>query len=70
VAYSGDGAHAYVVNEADNSVSVLEPAARTVAATVNVGRAPQAVAVAADGRFAYVTNRDDGTVSVLRLSQP
>jgi YVTN family beta-propeller protein len=56
-----------VVNEGDNTVSVLDGHTGKVTATVRVGRSPRTIAVAPDGRLAYVTNGLDNTVSVLRV---
>jgi YVTN family beta-propeller protein len=56
---------AYVSNSADNTVSVIDTASQTVAATTGVGALPYGVAVDRTTGTAYVTNQDDGTVSVL-----
>ena len=50
-------------------VSVPSPAgaAPRVTSTINVGDAPQSVAVSPNGRKAYVTNLSDGTVSVINV---
>ncbi|MDT4992565.1 MAG: hypothetical protein QOH97_2457 [Actinoplanes sp.] len=69
VAFAADGRHAYVVNEGDNSVSVLDGHTGKVTATVGVGRSPGTVAVSADGRVAYVSNGADNTISVLRVGE-
>jgi len=45
----------YVVNEQSNTVSVIDPAARTIVATVPTGLRPQHVNVDPRGRFFYVT---------------
>jgi YVTN family beta-propeller protein len=45
----------YVVNEQSNTVSVIDPAARTIVATVPTGSRPQSVNVDPQGRFFYVT---------------
>ena len=55
----------YVINQGDNTVSVIDGATRTVTATVPIGKNPYGVAVDPDTHTAYVTNRDDGTVSVI-----
>lgn len=54
----------YAVNQASNSMSVIDTATNTVVGSVAVGALPFAVAVAPDGRHAYVTNvgSDDITV--------
>jgi YVTN family beta-propeller protein len=58
-----------VVNEGDNTVSVLDGRTGAVTATVRVGRSPRTVAVSPDGRLAYVSNGDDDTVSILRVGE-
>ncbi len=45
----------YVANEQSNTVSVVDPAARAIVATVPTGSRPQHVAVDPQGRFFYVT---------------
>ena len=59
------GGKAYVANSADDTVSVIDIATQTVAATIPVSGAPSAVAVSPDGSRAYVTNSAAGTVSVV-----
>jgi YVTN family beta-propeller protein len=56
---------AYVTNDRDNTVSVIDTASNKVVATIPVGQSPTAVAVTRDGAHAYVTNLTDGTVSVI-----
>jgi YVTN family beta-propeller protein len=79
VAVSPDGARVYVTNYWDGvvevggkivtwgagTVSVIDAAARTVAATITVGRLPRGVAVSPDSSRAYVANVGDNTVSVI-----
>jgi YVTN family beta-propeller protein len=74
-----DGTRAYVVNSADNTVSVIDvnpqsPTYWQVPKTITVGRGPSAIANSkplADGTkfsselFAYVTNSDDSTITVI-----
>jgi len=55
----------YVTNYGFDTVSVLEPSANAVAATIPVGFEPEEVAVIPDGQHAYVANSGDGTVSVI-----
>lgn len=50
---------AYVVNLADNNVSVIDTSTNTVVATIPVDPSPtipRFIAITPDGRFAYVTN--------------
>ena len=56
---------AYVTNQGDDSVSVVDTAAGAVVQTVGVGAKPAGVAVAADGRHVYVTNPEGRSVSIL-----
>ncbi|WP_101947729.1 beta-propeller fold lactonase family protein [Mycobacterium sp. 3519A] len=65
VAVSPDGATAYVVNQGDNTVSVIDTATNTVSHTVAVGDNSVAVAASPDGSRVYVVNRFDDSVSVI-----
>ena len=56
---------AYVTNQGDDSVSVVDTATGAVVQTVGVGAKPAGVAVAADGRHVYVTNPEGHSVSIL-----
>jgi len=69
VAWAADGEHGYVVNEGDNTISVLDGHTGKVTATVRVGKSPRTIAVSPDGRLAYVSNGDDDTVSVLQVGE-
>src|SRR3954453_3353756 len=56
---------AYVTNDRDNTVSVIDTGTNSVVATVPVGLGPTAVAVTPNGRFAYVVNQLSHNVSVI-----
>jgi len=58
---------AYVTDEFDSTVSVIDTATNTVVATIPVGVVPLGVAITPDGTRAYVTNAqtDFNTVSVI-----
>jgi YVTN family beta-propeller protein len=57
---------AYVVNNGDNSVSVIDTATNTVVGTpIPVGGLPNGVAITPDGTHAYVANAGGNTVSVI-----
>jgi YVTN family beta-propeller protein len=58
---------AYVTEQFDNAVTVIDTRTNTVITVVSVGN-PRAVAVTPDGTFAYVANRSDGTVSVIETA--
>ncbi len=71
VAVNSNGTEVYVTNQGSNTVSVINPADNMVTATINVGLAPQGVAVSPTGPktgFVYVANFDSGTVSVINTS--
>jgi YVTN family beta-propeller protein len=57
---------AYVVNQNDDTVSVLDTASKTVVATIPVGGSPEGVAVTPDAKHVYVANFfPSNTVSVI-----
>ncbi len=56
---------AYITNLSANTVSVIDTATNTVAATVPVGNFPNGVAVTPDGARVYVANVFGNTVSVI-----
>ena len=53
------------MNDSSGTVSVIDGASNTVAATVSVGSDPLAVAVNAVTGQVYVANESSGTVSVI-----
>lgn len=61
------GAYLFVALETSRQVAVVDAAGGRELFRVDVGRAPQGLAVAADGRTLYVQNFMDRTVSVLDL---
>jgi YVTN family beta-propeller protein len=77
VAITPDGTHAFVTNQFDNTVSVIDTANNKVVATIPVGSFATGVAITPAGTHptepvdrrhptsAYVTNQLDGTVSVI-----
>lgn len=75
VAISPDGKHVYVANACGTSascsgalqgtVSVIDAATNTVAATITVGQYPVGVAVSLDSGRVYVSNNGSSTVSVI-----
>jgi YVTN family beta-propeller protein len=56
--------NAYVANENDTTVSVIDTASNTITATIPVGRNPASVALTPDNAFLYVANASSNTVSV------
>jgi len=65
-AVRGDQAFAYVTNNTDNTLSVIDTKTNTVVQTVATGGGPRGVAVSPDGKLVYVANNTIGinTVSV------
>jgi YVTN family beta-propeller protein len=55
----------YVVNEDDNTVSVIEGITNSVIATIPVGKWPHYIAIDQSGQYAYVTNGESNSVTVL-----
>lgn len=62
------GEFAYVTNNGDGTVSIIDTASNTVVGTITVGSGPFGIDVTPDGKFAYVANNGDGTVSVIDTS--
>lgn len=57
----------YVTNSGADTISVIDAATDTVAATIPVGQKPWAVAVSSDGTTAYVSDSGSDDVSVVDL---
>lgn len=67
VTVTPSGKYAYVANQADSSVSVIDIATNTVTATINGFNSPQDTAIAPNNLFAYVSNGSGNSVSVIDL---
>ena len=69
VAFTPDGARAYVANNGSGSVSVINTATKNVALSIPVGNSPFGVAISPNGQYVYVVNQNNnggaGTVSVI-----
>jgi len=65
VAVAPDGGRLYVSHHTAGTVSVVDPAARKVVATVAVGGEPTGLALSADGKTLYAANGQDGSVAVV-----
>ncbi|WP_367140756.1 MULTISPECIES: DUF6603 domain-containing protein [Streptomyces] len=63
-----EGRWLYALNPAASTVTVIDVAARTIAATLRTGTDPSALAASADGKRLYVANSVTGTVSVFDTS--
>lgn len=67
IAISPDGKRAYAAG-GKTSITAIDIASNTVAASVAVGREPIGIAITPDGKYAYVANAMSATVSVIELS--
>jgi serine/threonine-protein kinase len=66
VALSPDGSRAYVTNNSDGTVSVIDTATATpIGQPIPVGEQPQDVVTSPDGKRVYVTNTRSAAVSVI-----
>ena len=65
---TGEGTYAYITNEYENTVSVINTTTDTIVATVNVGSNPVEIAVSPDGSKVYVANYYGSTVSVIETA--
>jgi YVTN family beta-propeller protein len=65
IAFSTDGAYAFVANQDSSTVSVIDTIAHTVVTTIPVGVEPYTVASNPCLDKLYVTNQNDDTVSVI-----
>lgn len=57
-----------VCNFLANSVSIIDPVALQVIATIPVGNLPNSVAFSPDSKLIFVTNQGDTTVSVIQIT--
>jgi len=64
----GEGTYAYIINEYENTVSVINTETNTIAAIVHVGSNPREIAASPDGAKVYVANYYGGTVSVIETA--
>jgi YVTN family beta-propeller protein len=55
----------YVVNNSDNTVTVIDPASKNIIATIDVGSSPTGISYNPADKKAYVVNRGDNTVSII-----
>ena len=68
IAVDPAGTFAYVTNFTDGTVSKIDLATNTVAATINVGSNPIGIVVTPDGSKVYVVNNSSGSVSVINAA--
>lgn len=58
----------YALNTGQSTVTVIDVAAKRIAATLRTGTGPSSLAASADGKWLYVANAVTGTVSVFDTS--
>ncbi|HZI93157.1 MAG TPA: beta-propeller fold lactonase family protein, partial [Patescibacteria group bacterium] len=68
--FSPNGAVALIANQASNDLAILNAGTRAQISLVDVGDAPQGVAVTPDGTKAYVSNYLGRSVSVVSVANP
>ncbi|MHA6686657.1 cytochrome D1 domain-containing protein, partial [Mesorhizobium sp. A556] len=56
---------AYVSNEKDNTITVVDTATMKVVKTVEVGQRPRGITISHDGKFVYLCASDDDTIEVI-----
>jgi len=66
--YDPSNGYIYVANTMSNSISVIDPASNSIAATIAVGRLPLYMLYDPSNGYIYVANSLTGTVSVLNQS--
>src|SRR5882672_3259070 len=70
VAISADDTLIWVVNPADDSVSVIRPDNNTRITKITVGDEPQSIALTPNGQYAYVANAAGGSVTIIQINNP
>src|SRR5882672_10328611 len=70
IAISANDKLIWVVNPADDSVSVIRPDNNTRITKISVGDEPQSITLTPDGQYAYVANAAGGTVTIIQISNP
>jgi len=60
--------YAYIPNQVDNTVSVIDLSTNVVIKTIAVGQQPSGVTIAPDGSKAYITNLGSKTLSVINTA--
>jgi YVTN family beta-propeller protein len=62
------GGKVYVLNQGDNTVSVVDPVSQTVIATVPVGSTPVWASVNLDGSYVFVVNQGSNNVTAIKTA--
>ncbi|MBS0655800.1 MAG: IPT/TIG domain-containing protein, partial [Verrucomicrobia bacterium] len=59
---------AFVTNNEDNTVTIIDAVTNAVLATVSVGNSPNTLDILPDGSMAYIANSSDSSISVIATS--
>ena len=71
LAITPDGTHAWVCNDGDNTVTIIDTASRfPVGSPISAGISPFSIAMTPDGTQAWVTSIGSSTVSVIETASP
>lgn len=60
--------YAYITNESEGTVSVINSTTKQLTKTITVGAGPTAVAVSPDNRYVYIVNNISGSLSVIDVA--
>ena len=62
-----DAATAYISNEKDNTISVVDLDKMEVTDTIKVGQRPRGIILSEDGKYLYICASDDNRIDALNL---
>jgi YVTN family beta-propeller protein len=65
IAVTPDGGYAYIANDANGTVTVINTMTGVVLQNIAVGKLPVGVSITPDDQYVYVTNLGDSSVSVI-----
>ncbi|MBI4183858.1 MAG: YncE family protein [Proteobacteria bacterium] len=68
LAFTPGGETLYATNDANDTVTVIDPVQRRVTGRIGVGEGPHGVATSGDGKLVYVANKGDRTYSVIEVA--
>jgi len=65
IALSHNGDRAYLTHHETDQLTIWDTSARTILATISVGRHPKAISLSPDGSRIYVTNSESRDISII-----
>jgi YVTN family beta-propeller protein len=68
VAFSPSGAYAYVVNEDNSTISIVNTSTNSIVSLISGFYYPTSAAISPNGAYAYVTNYYNGTIKIVNTS--